>query len=387
MRTAPRRPSSRPRPPRGWNATCDGAPSTEPPTANPSSTGVCSTPHCDATRNAPGSAWSTPARGRSARRQRGEIHGAPTLAIALACRVRAQVPLASALIAAERGFWWISVGGGQGNDRGWALWFRDPPPDSPDRGARSPEYGDEIAVLRAAEGPSWLASLEANPMARPLGGRDATPYLSGHLIDADRFPSLAVGDAAMAGDPLSGQGVFRALAMAAAASAALRTRLGRPGSKELAMRFYRERVQAMYSRESQKGLAFYRDEGRWPRAPFWTRRQQGPVDAAAARETAPRIERRPVAREGWVEEDRVLVTSAHPEGVWSYQGVPVAALLDARARSREELARRFSVEPGRIDEALAWLRHLGVEGGARVTGTHRPQTLAGIDGAASHPAE
>lgn len=145
--------------------------------------------------------------------------------------------------------------------------------------------GKRIAVL--VTDADVLQALGTNPLqrlgaelaaslwtARRLAGRqlDGPPRVfrsdSGFLA-ADRGPGWrAVGDAAMATDPLGGNGIARALTSALE----LAKDLDAPsdlGAAQRAFASYRE-VRARY----------YWLEGRWPAAPFWARRR--PLDAAGA---------------------------------------------------------------------------------------------------------
>ena len=84
---------------------------------------------------------------------------------------------------------------------------------------------------------------------------------------------LAVGDAAMAFDPLSGQGVYRAIQSGIRAADAIQRRNGHRGDAsfhEYANTMAREH--ASYLRSWHQ---FYELEQRWPDAPFWRRRNRG----------------------------------------------------------------------------------------------------------------
>jgi flavin-dependent dehydrogenase len=83
-------------------------------------------------------------------------------------------------------------------------------------------------------------------------------------------PWLAVGDAALAVDPVSGSGVIRALRYArAGADAALAMLDGREGSALREYEDYLDRECAAYLDER---FAYYGMEQRWPDSPFWKRR-------------------------------------------------------------------------------------------------------------------
>lgn len=82
---------------------------------------------------------------------------------------------------------------------------------------------------------------------------------------------LAVGDAAAAFDPLSSQGIPRALRMGRIAAYTIHDAMsGVPG----ALAKYRRYIEAEYAHYRSAHRRFYRQENRWPDAPFWARRQQ-----------------------------------------------------------------------------------------------------------------
>jgi len=88
---------------------------------------------------------------------------------------------------------------------------------------------------------------------------------------------LAVGDAAMAFDPLSGQGVFKALQSALKAADAIDQR--RSGSEE-ALPDYEAAMTRDFDEYQRTRNTIYGKEQRWPEAPFWQRRQ--PHETATA---------------------------------------------------------------------------------------------------------
>jgi flavin-dependent dehydrogenase len=86
----------------------------------------------------------------------------------------------------------------------------------------------------------------------------------------------AVGDAAVAYDPLSGSGVAQALRSAFDAAPEIEAALGgaappppRPGPPESFLSYLERRA------------AYYRIETRWPNAPFWARRRAGEVASSS----------------------------------------------------------------------------------------------------------
>jgi flavin-dependent dehydrogenase len=82
---------------------------------------------------------------------------------------------------------------------------------------------------------------------------------------------LAVGDAALAFDPLSGKGLLRALTSAISAGEAIdRSQCG----EAAALTQYDHRAQQTFRDYERMRAIFYRRERRWPDSPFWRRRHR-----------------------------------------------------------------------------------------------------------------
>lgn len=80
---------------------------------------------------------------------------------------------------------------------------------------------------------------------------------------------VAVGDAAMASDPLASQGVYRALDSGLRAAAAIERHWGRDAN---ALKDYERRLMSDFDRYLAQRQHFYRLERRWPKQEFWRRR-------------------------------------------------------------------------------------------------------------------
>lgn len=156
---------------------------------------------------------------------------------------------------------------------------------------------------------------------------------------------IRVGDAAMAVDPLSGNGIFQSLSSALQAPVVINTLLRAPERAALAQQFHRQRVEQLFLRFARIGRDFYADEQRWQDQPFWKARRQWP-DAERAHKPADfsaiSVQRAPVLRDGLVDEAEVVVTADQPLGVWHLQGIELAPLV-----------RRLQTEPAQ--QALAGL--------------------------------
>ncbi|WP_271407897.1 flavin-dependent monooxygenase QhpG [Pseudomonas sp. Q1-7] len=161
---------------------------------------------------------------------------------------------------------------------------------------------------------------------------------------------LRVGDAAMAVDPLSGNGIFQSLSSALQAPAVINTILQCPERAELARRFHQRRVEHLFLRFARTGRDFYALEQRWPGQPFWRERRQWP-DAqplhAAADFSQVRVERAPVIHGDLIEEQDVVVTADQPLGIWHLQGIPLAPIVTALQRGEQGRALEALPEPQR----------------------------------------
>lgn len=191
------------------------------------------------------------------------------------------------------------------------------------------------ALARAFFGAGTEAELQ-------LHARSSTAILSPQVC-GDHW--IRVGDAAMAVDPLSGNGIFQSLSSALQAPVVINTLLRKPERAALAQRFHQQRVEQLFLRFARIGRDFYADEQRWADQPFWQARRQWPdaeVAHAQADFAALRIERAPVLREGFVDEVEVVITADQPLGIWHVQGVELAPLL-----------RRLAGEP--VGQVLAGL--------------------------------
>ena len=229
----------------------------------------------------------------------------------------------------------------------------------PPRGELENFYERQIEGVLEARG--WLKG--AKPEG-PIRARFATPCFHTELFEDGL---IRVGDAALAGDPLSGQGVFEGVAGAFAAGAVINTILRQPRNADLARSFYNERAETTFLRHVRTGRDFYRLEERWANAPFWHARanypDNQPAHASPLASTAG-VEQRPVVEDGFIVRRDVVVTPDHPRGIFQIAGVPVASLLkhlndnDERDGITPEQLSGFMQRPSDdIAVAIDWLRY------------------------------
>lgn len=205
---------------------------------------------------------------------------------------------------------------------------------------------------------------DAAPVGEPHA-RTSTPVLQEAVVGHDW---IRVGDAAMAVDPLSGNGIFQALSSALQAPAVIATLVHDPARAALAQRFHQDRIENLFFHFARIGRDFYRMESRWPQVPFWRARRDWPDAQPIHPATSPdavHVMRRPVVSGGRIIEDEVVVTPDQPLGVWHLDGVCLAPLLKVlRARpprvSAEQVLRgELDGDVVRAARVVAWMRAQG----------------------------
>ena len=289
------------------------------------------------------------ARGRAAPQGRGVgLRGPATLAVLTRAR-GPRAPAGSAVFACADGWVWLArLATGQ---RYLQFCLAADAPGLPKRAGLAAWARARIDALPEAQ--AWL---EGCVPEGPPTARASTASL--HARPWDRGV-LRVGDAAMAVDPLSGNGIFQALSSATTAPAIINTLLLSPQHTALALDFHASRLRETFLRFARIGRDFYAAEARWADEPFWRERSAWP-DALAAHAPVARIDGaalRPVVEDGLIREREVLITSEQPLGVWRVEGVEVAPLL-----------RDLPVAPG--DRAVALAHRLTQAAGSDAQRSH-----------------
>lgn len=176
---------------------------------------------------------------------------------------------------------------------------------------------------------------------------------------------IRVGDAAMAVDPLSGNGIFQSLSSALQAPAVINTLIQHPERVASAKRFHERRIEGLFYRFARTGRDFYEMEHQWPESPFWLARRHWPDIAPLHQQVSPEkvhTALSPVIQDGLIRDERVVVTPDQPLGVWQLNGWELAPLLDAvRAHPGEPadkvLANKLNSEAGPV--VAQWMRKQG----------------------------
>lgn len=204
----------------------------------------------------------------------------------------------------------------------------------------------------------------AEPMGEPHA-RTSTPILCEESV-GDRW--IRVGDAAMAVDPLSGNGIFQAMSSALQAPAVINTLLRTPERAALAKAFHQSRVTALFYRFARIGRDFYQMEEQWDEQPFWHSRHHWPDDIPMHIVTTFdefEVKTMPVVQEGEIIAADVVVTPDQPLGIWHLGGIelaPVVLAVKQRAEGQtlESCLTGLDFAPKQRATVINWLQGLGL---------------------------
>ena len=203
-------------------------------------------------------------------------------------------------------------------------------------------YGAELP-----KAPYVSALLKHAQLAWPPRAFDASWYTASTFA-GERF--LFVGDAGLFIDPLSSEGVHKAMASAITGAVVVNTILKRPAMTAHAINFYNESQRSTYDSHYRQSAQYYREEQRWPDHPFWQKRTPAQQVAAEDRTSVdfpnsqspplkPRsvsalqlapgvsIQQRAVIEGPYVELREVGVAPRYPRGVRFLQEVSIPTLL------------------------------------------------------------
>jgi hypothetical protein len=225
--------------------------------------------------------------------------------------------------------------------------------------------------------------LQGARLAWPPRAFDATWYTASAFA-GERF--LLVGDAGLFIDPLSSEGVHKAMASAITGAVVVNTLLRRPTMTAHAAAFYDEMQQATYETHYREATRYYRQETRWQDHPFWQKRSFLPplvssressedrdpqytirrphsgVPDAQSTSASPQkishlrltpgvaITERPVIEGPFVELREVVVAPPYPRGVRFLQAVCVPTLLkivEAKSAVADIMAAYLSAPEGK----------------------------------------
>lgn len=296
------------------------------------------------------------ARGRRA--CRAALKGPDLIAVCQRFRTPQAAEVLTRIEAVPQGWCWLAASRGMS----WLQVVSSPEAPSLRLGLER-HLGDFLAAA-----PKMAAALSAaTPEGTPLA-RAATASVS---VRQDVPGALGAGDAVLALDPLSGQGMYEALRSATVAVAAAHSVLSGADWDSVA-RFVRERACDLWRRRSESAALFYEQQAQHTPSAFWLRSAAAYTACRggdrSARAGEPRIERRPVLNGSLIELRRVVVTARSPRGVWQVDAVDLAELVDflraAHTTNVEHAAQYLRRPPAAVAHAMQWLREHGLPGPA-----------------------
>ncbi len=203
------------------------------------------------------------------------------------------------------------------------------------RSGLSTFYREQVARTPHVAGFLRHAQLALGPWAF-----DATWHTA--ITFADK-QFLLIGDAGMFVDPLSSEGVHKAMASAITGAAVVNTILRRPAMTAHALQFYDESQRSTYDLHYQQSAQYYQEEQRWPDAPFWQQRatsHEPRVTSHEPRTTSTTVSHialapettialRPAIEGPFVELREAMVTPSYPRGLRFLERVCLPPLLRA----------------------------------------------------------
>lgn len=154
----------------------------------------------------------------------------------------------------------------------WGWWYATPLPDGraveallTDADLLPPRRSDRVRFFDGILAQTELTRTVLAPGSTQVRAVSAVTGALNEVVGADW---VAVGDAARTLDPLSGRGVVTACEAALQVADALCS-----AGRDTALSAYSRSVKADHHRHVRDGTGYYRREQRWPRQPFWARRQ------------------------------------------------------------------------------------------------------------------
>jgi quinohemoprotein amine dehydrogenase len=222
----------------------------------------------------------------------------------------------TSVISGSRAWYWLAADGrGQAQLQAVAA----PEGSASQQGLRDRLFGDHAL-------PANLRSLLVG--AQPAGELHGCAASSQFVSPAELEGKVIAGDASVAHDPLSGHGMYEALAGTAAVVAGINTWLER-GEWPNVRRFLKERSAHLWSRKLRVASAFYAEVAATAQHPFWsqTARSYRELERSlpSAAPNVAEFQHRPVLDGSRIELRKVLVTPRWPRGIWRYREIEQAA--------------------------------------------------------------
>ena len=298
------------------------------------------------------------ARGRRA--QRSVQRGPELIAVCQRFQLREPGRLLTRIEAAPQGWCWLAASGGTA----WLQVTSSSKEPSLRLGLRQHLRRFLAAAPDLAEALSGAA-----PLGTPVA-RAATATLS---AVPQKTGLLRAGDAALALDPLSGQGIYESLRSAHIATAAAHTFLATAQWQPIEQ-FLGERMSELWQRKNATAALHYLRQAQSTPVAFWRQSATHYESLHAPPSSGPgvaRIEWRPVLNGMRIEVRRVVVTPRSPRGVWQVEAVDLPELMDflgATSGDVERAACHLSRPVEAVARALQWLHAQGLSGASKAAG-------------------
>lgn len=180
----------------------------------------------------------------------------------------------------------------------------------------------ELLLALHEQGENLWSLNKAKPVNK-IVKRDAYSKVHKEIVNEKM---ILVGDAASSIDPLSGNGAFQAMSMSSVAPFVVNTILhANQEEKEIAMAFYKERVNYIYEKFAKVGRDFYALEKRYETS-FWQKRRNWPKEEKTEAKKLPRIEQKAVVKVPLIHAQEVVITQSNPMGVCFYGPLNIVEL-------------------------------------------------------------
>ncbi|MFA6153122.1 NAD(P)/FAD-dependent oxidoreductase [Mesorhizobium sp.] len=201
----------------------------------------------------------------------------------------------------------------------------------------------EDGLRRLIAGSELLGHLAAAPLANPVTVCDASPTIVEPCVD-DHF--VAIGDAAFTIDPLSSQGMTKAIVSAEQGAIAANTLLQQSGRHGAAKRFHLDRTREAPDWDRRASAAHYARQAAVTPTPFWLSRAEGMAQARHRQADCPPLAQtalifdaaasfapEPVIRGQMIDEETALHHPRLARPIAFVGNVPIGALLADLPRS------------------------------------------------------
>ena len=192
-------------------------------------------------------------------------------------------------------------------------------------------FEDMLKILQEQDIKLW--SLNNYKVVGKLVKRDSFCKIHKEIINNKM---ILVGDSASSVDPLSGNGAFQAMSMSSIAPYVINTILNKSEvEQKVAIDFYKSRVEFIFDKFTKIGKEFYLLEKRFDTI-FWQKRQTWPQNKDELENQIPRIEKKAVVKNGFVNQSEVIITKENPFGACYFGNIEIIDLAKYCLKNRFE---------------------------------------------------